>query len=139
MTTYSHITYDDTTTDTITFPTGAVGASGPYGSMLNYGSNGSVFTATSSSYVWAMPATSMSNASGKEVLSIPPNEATVDVKGRVRIQGEYLDERLERIETLLNIPTRDVEMENEFPRLKKLWEEYNNELEKYKTWKRLNK
>ena len=80
-------------------------------------------------------------------MSIPYNsdevviesDAALNVKGKVIINGENLEDRLERIETLLSIPTRNIEMETEFPRLKKLWEEYSEELEKYKTWKRLEK
>ena len=59
------------------------------------------------------------------------------IQGKVIINGEDLQGRLERIETLLNIPIRDVEMEREFPKLKQLWEEYANELEKYKTFERI--
>lgn len=110
--------------------------------------DGSVLSATTSSYGWTQPNTNFtSGGNNKTVMSIPHNsheviiepDAALNVKGKVIINGENLEERLERIETLLNIPTRDVEMEIEFPKLKKLWEEYNLELEKYKTWKRLNK
>lgn len=112
------------------------------------GSNGSLLSASSSSYNWVQPNTNFtSGGNNKTVMSIPHNsdevviepDAALNVKGKVIINGENLEERLERIETLLNIPTRDVEIEEEFPKLKKLWEEYNSELEKYKTWKRLNK
>ena len=61
-------------------------------------------------------------------------KAALEVKGRIIHNGEDLNERLERIETLLQIPTRDVTMENKHPKLKKLWEEYNRELSKYRTW-----
>ena len=63
--------------------------------------------------------------------------AALEVKGRVIINGENLEERLQRIETLLNIPTRDIALENKYPKLKKLWSEYMSELEKYKTWERI--
>jgi len=69
----------------------------------------------------------------------PTEPATLEVKGRIKMQGEYLDERLERIETLLQIPTRDVTIEAQYPKLKALYEEYIAELEKYKTWNRLTK
>lgn len=79
------------------------------------------------------------------VMSVPYGEntvrieetATLDVRGRVKINGEWLDERLERIETLLSIPTRDVTMEEKHPKLKQLYEQYMHELEKYKTWDRI--
>lgn len=82
--------------------------------------------------------TAFNNSSGTEVFRLPTDEATLVVQGRIKMNSEYLDERLERIETMLNIPVRDIELENEFPKLKSLWEEYNRELEKYKTWKRIN-
>lgn len=91
-----------------------------------------------SSTISSVPFNTIQNASGNEVVRIPFDEATLDVKGRIKLNGEYLDERLERIETMLDIPVRDFEIENEFPRLKAIWEEYNRELEKYKTWKRIN-
>jgi len=120
---------------TITLPTGTSG------SYLTSG-----IGVTSSNYSWTNPNTNFVSGTGKTVMSIPhggdevilePNASLV-VKGSVIINGADLEERLERIETLLHIPTRDIEMENEFPKLKKLWEDYNRELEKYKTWKRLN-
>ena len=54
------------------------------------------------------------------------------------LRDESLTERLERIETVLNIPTRDIKMENKYPRLKQLFEEYMQELAKLTTWERLN-
>jgi hypothetical protein len=101
---------------------------------------------TGSNVSWTTPNANFVNGVGKTVMTIPhggdevivePNASLV-VKGSVKINGVDLEERLERIETLLHIPIRDVGMENEFPKLKKLWEEYHTELEKYKTWKRLN-
>lgn len=111
--------------------------------------NGSVLTSgagiTASTLNWSNPNANFHNGQGQAVMTIPHGEnkvvledtAELDVKGRVRINGEYLDERLERIETLLNIPTRDVTMENKYPKLKELWEAYNRELAKYKTWDKL--
>lgn len=99
---------------------------------------------TNATLNWAATNTQFSNG-GNPVMTLPQGEnivqieksATLDVKGRVRINGEYLDERLERIETLLQIPSRDVTMESKYPKLKELWEQYNRELAKYKTWETL--
>jgi hypothetical protein len=82
---------------------------------------------------------------GTTLMSVPfdkkevvlEEQATLDVKGRVRLNGEFLDERLERIETVLQIPTRDVTMETKHPKLAELYKAYMQELEKYKTWDRL--
>jgi hypothetical protein len=55
----------------------------------------------------------------------------------MRINGEFLDERLERIEKVLGIPPRNIEMEEKYPKLKKIYDEYINELAKYTTWDKL--
>lgn len=67
------------------------------------------------------------------------DETSLDVKGRIRLNGEFLDERLERIEKILNIPTRNLEMEEKYPKLKEIWELYNYTLEKYTTWENIKK
>ena len=79
------------------------------------------------------------------VMSMPHGEntvriektATLDIQGRVKINGEWLDDRLERIELMLHIPTRDVIMEEKYSKLKNLWEQYTATLEQYKTWETL--
>jgi hypothetical protein len=58
---------------------------------------------------------------------------TID-SSRITTPNGSLDERLARIEAMLHIPTRNIEMENNHPKLKKLWEEYNEELSKLQTW-----
>jgi hypothetical protein len=109
------------------------------------GNNGSYLTNVTNAASWTISSTAF-HSNNNLVMSIPSNgnevivepSAALNVKGTIVMNGEDLSKRLERIETLLNIPSRDVEMEKEFPKLKHLWEEYNLELEKYKTWKRLN-
>ena len=79
------------------------------------------------------------------VMSVPHGEntvriektATLDIQGRVKINGEWLDDRLERIESMLHIPTRDIIMEEKYSKLKNLWEQYTTALEQYKTWETL--
>lgn len=91
---------------------------------------------------WSQPNTNFHNGNGTPLMSIPYNEnkvvveekAALEVKGTIVLNGECLNERIERIETLLNIPTRDITMEDKYPKLKELWAEYNRELAKYKTW-----
>lgn len=98
-------------------------------------------TATTS---WAAPTTNF-NDGNTAVMTIPhgsgtiqiEKEATLDVKGNVKINGVDLEERLTTIETVLQIPTRDVTMEAKHPKLAKLYKEYMKELEKYKTWDRI--
>lgn len=79
------------------------------------------------------------------VMSVPHGEntvriektATLDIQGRVKINGEWLDDRLGRIELMLHIPTRDVIMEEKYSKLKNLWGQYTTALEQYKTWETL--
>ena len=102
---------------------------GSAGTVLANGANGPTWTVTAAT---PAPALTVSN----NTVSID-DKTTLEVKGRVKINGEYLDERLERIETVLQIPTRNIDMENKYPKLKKLYEEYTKELAKYKTWETL--
>lgn len=114
--------------------------------LSNYTISGlSNYTTASSSYgtftaSYMQKDYSIKTPRGSEVLRVPNSDTpTLEVTGNVRINGEDLNERLERIETLLNIPTRNVTIEAQYPKLKKLYEEYMSELEKYKTWNRLKK
>jgi hypothetical protein len=77
---------------------------------------------------------------GVNVLNVPNSEApSLKVTGDIVLNGDSISERLERIETMLQIPTRDVTIEEQYPKLKKLYEQYMTELEKCKTWNRLKK
>jgi vancomycin resistance protein YoaR len=65
------------------------------------------------------------------------NPAELEVKGRVVINGKDLEERLDTIEKVLQIPERDVKLEKKHPKLKKLYDEYIKELSKYRMWESL--
>jgi hypothetical protein len=92
----------------------------------NSGGTGYTYTTNSSGY-----------ALGEHV-KINNNPASLEVKGNLVINGRDLEERLETIERVLMIPERDPELEKEFPKLKKAYDDYIKQLEKYRTWKRLN-
>jgi hypothetical protein len=62
------------------------------------------------------------------------NPATIEVKGRMVINGKDLEERLDTIEKVLQIPERDVKLEAKHPKLKKLYDEYIQALGKYRTF-----
>ena len=82
--------------------------------------------------------TLFTNSYGKQVMKIPPEkDPALEVTGKITWNGEDLNSRLERIEALLNIPTRDVTMEEKYKKLKELWEQYNKALAEYKTWETL--
>lgn len=59
------------------------------------------------------------------------------INGPLILNGDNIDERLKRIEALLHIPSRDTELENKYPKLKQIWEEYNKALDQYKIWETL--
>ena len=87
------------------------------GQFLTTGSNGTT---------WANPA--------DNVMVVSNNPASLEVKGRVKINGRDLEERLNTIEKVLQIPERDVKLEAKHPKLKKLYDEYINALGKYRTF-----
>ena len=91
------------------------------GQFLTSGSNG---TTWANSTVNTNPALTIKQTN-------PPE---LEVKGRMVINGRDLEERLDTIEKVLQIPERDVILEKKHPKLKKLYEEYINELSKYKMW-----
>jgi hypothetical protein len=70
-----------------------------------------------------------------EVMKINQTDPpTVDIKGNLAINGRDLEERLDTIEKVLQIPERDVILEKKHPKLKKLYDEYISALAKYRTF-----
>lgn len=63
--------------------------------------------------------------------------ATMEVKGKMVLNGIDLEERLKTIEEVLQIPERDVILEQKHPKLKKMYDEYIRTLKKYRTWESL--
>jgi hypothetical protein len=64
-------------------------------------------------------------------------DPALNVTGKFFVNGIDLEERLEIIEKVLHIPQRDSKLEAEYPRLKKLFNEYISALEQYRTWDKL--
>jgi hypothetical protein len=62
------------------------------------------------------------------------SQPTLEVKGDLVINGRNLEERLETIEKVLQIPERDVILEKKHPKLKKMYNDYITELSKYRMW-----
>ena len=87
------------------------------GQFLTSGSNGTS---------WSTPKDNVMIVKGD-----PPE---LEIKGRVVINGQDLEERLKTIETVLQIPERDVKLEKKHPKLKKLYDEYIHALAKYRTF-----
>jgi hypothetical protein len=97
---------------------------------LGGGSSGQFLTSTGNGTSWT-------NNPADSVLIAKNNPAELEVKGRMVINGRDLEERLNTIEKVLHIPERDVILEKKHPKLKKLFDEYINALEKYKTFERI--
>ena len=113
---------------------------------LGGGSSGQFLTSTGSNgTTWTTPSTQFNNSNGKPIMTMPngkdeiilEKDATLTVKGKVVINDRDLEERLNTIEKVLAIPERDVILEKKHPKLKKLFDEYINALEKYKTFERI--
>ena len=64
----------------------------------------------------------------------------MEVKGKMVLNGPFslngqdLEERLKIIEEVLHIPERDVILEEKYPKLKKMYDEYVKALAKYRTF-----
>jgi hypothetical protein len=101
------------TVNTITYATNTT-----TGQVLTSGSNGTSWTNSTS-----------------EVMRInQTNPPTVDIKGNLVINGRDLEDRLDTIEKVLQIPERDVILEKKHPKLQKMYYDYINELAKYRMW-----
>ena len=68
------------------------------------------------------------------VMIVKQDPASLEVKGRMILNGVDLEERLNTIEKVLCIPERDVKLEKKHPKLKKLYDEYIAALGKYRTF-----
>lgn len=97
---------------------------GTAGQFLTSGSNGTSWT------------TSAIN-SADNIMVVSQNPPALDVKGKLVLNGQDVEERLTTIEKVLRIPERDVKLEKKHPKLKKLYDQYIHELEKYRTWDRI--
>ena len=60
-----------------------------------------------------------------------------DISNDISLKGENLNDRLARIEKLLLIPQRNIELEQKYPKLKRLLDEYNETLSAITTWEHI--
>lgn len=90
------------------------------------GTSGQFLTSGSNGTSWA---TTTDN-----VMIVKQNPASLEVNGRMILNGVDLEERLNTIEKVLSIPERDVILEKKHPKLKKLYDEYIAALGKYRTF-----
>jgi hypothetical protein len=99
---------------------GTLYAGGTSGQFLTSGSNGTSWINTTSI--------------AESVMVAKNNPPELEVKGRLVLNGQDLEERLNTIEKVLQIPERDVKLEKKYPKLKKLYDEYIAALGKYRTF-----
>ena len=92
--------------------------------------SGQFLTSTGNGTSWTT-GTTIPNETIRINQTDPPS---IDVKGRMVINGRDLEERLNTIEKVLRIPERDVILEKKHPKLKKLYDEYITALGKYRTF-----
>ena len=84
--------------------------------------------------------TTWTNTSGYQLspsVVVTNDPASLEVKGKIIHNGKDLEERLKTIETVLQIPERDVKLEKNYPKLKKMYDAYIKELSKYRMWEEL--
>jgi hypothetical protein len=93
---------------------------------LGGGSSGQFLTSGSNGSSWSNP--------NDNVMVVKQDPASLEVKGKMILNGQDLEERLNTIETVLQIPERDVKLEKKHPKLKKLYDEYIQALGKYRTF-----
>ena len=90
--------------------------------------NGAYLTST------GMNGTSWTNSTSEVMRINQTNPPELEVKGKMVLNGRDLEERLDTIEKVLQIPERDVKLEKKHPKLKKLYDEYIAALGKYRTF-----
>ena len=104
----------------VPYITSASGTAGQF--LTSSGSNGMTWT------------TGTTTTPYDTMLVANQNPAQLEVKGKMVINGRDLEERLDTIEKVLQIPERDVKLEKKHPKLKKLYDEYIHALGKYRTF-----
>jgi hypothetical protein len=97
------------------------------------GGNGYTINASASASVGGINTTLITIPLGEDKVVLNES-ATLEVKGNVVINGLDLEERLKTIEKVLMIPERDAKIEAKYPSLKKKYDEYIKQLEKYRMW-----
>jgi hypothetical protein len=94
-----------------------------------FGSTGQIYTTNGTTGLnWA------TTSPYDTVMKINQSPPELEVKGRMVINGQDLEERLNTIEKVLQIPERDVKLEAKHPKLKELYDAYIHALGKYRTW-----
>ena len=96
----------------------------------NTGSSGQFLTSGSNGTSWTTGTVNTNPA----LIVKGTNPPELEVKGRMVLNGVDLEERLDTIEKVLQIPERDVKLEAKHPKLKKMYDDYIRALAKYRTF-----
>jgi len=113
------------------FPTTNTTANQIYTTNTTAIPNGGYLTSTGTNNAIWTTGTGIANEALRINQTNPPE---LEVKGKLVLNGQDLEERLKTIETVLQIPERDVILERKHPKLKKLYDDYINALGKYRTF-----
>ena len=122
---------------TITLTGAGLGGTGSAGSASTFGAGGvGNITLNGGSHIYTTTGTNgiSWHNSPDNVMVVKQSPPELEVKGRMVINGIDLEERLNTIEKVLQIPERDVVLERKHPKLKKLYDEYIHALGKYRTF-----
>ena len=99
------------------------------GQVYTTNNTGQFLTSTGNGVTWT------NNISTDTVMTVnQTNPPSLDVKGRMIINGRDLEDRLDTIEKILQIPERDVTLEKKHPKLQEMYYDYINALAKYRMW-----
>jgi len=101
---------------------------------INNGTNATTLGAISGGANW------VSNSNGYAIspnVTVNNNPSSLEVHGKIIHNGQDLEERLKTIEKVLAIPEKDVILESKYPKLKKMYDDYINELSKARMWESL--
>lgn len=66
-----------------------------------------------------------------------PTNNKLEVKGSIRVRGRDILAEIDEIKEMLCIISPDLNMEEKYPRLKEIRDQYKRELDKYKTFEML--
>ena len=111
---------------------GAVGTNGTYTITGGGGAGGQFLTSNGSNGISYINNTTGYTLSPHVVVN--NNPPSLEVKGKIVHNGRDLEERLGIIEKVLMIPERNTILEKKYPKLKKMYDAYINELSKYQMW-----
>jgi hypothetical protein len=111
--------------------------------MSTYNSNYSIghlpeSTLTTGGWV-SSPTITATNLTGSSAITIngDPVNGSVTIDVPLKVNGRDVMKELDEMRDALLLLKRDVDMEAKYPRLKELKEEYEQALEKYKTFERI--